>query len=278
MICWVNDKIQNNISAIDRAVQFGDGCFTTICVIRQKPALLTHHIYRLQKCAKKLFLPTPDWEKLNDNINKIAKFNKNDLAVIKVIISRGEGCSGYSAKGFKKATIIILLTDYPSIYLNKRQTGINLILSTIPINNNRYLAGIKHLNRLEQILIKQQIDLLNVDEAVVKDANDILIGCCAANIFFRKGKKIYTPNLNCAGVKGVMRKNVIACLSNTDYEVFYIREKYNILSHYDEVIITNALMPILSVNKILIKSHKLVINYYSRELFNFLLRFCLRLN
>ncbi|PAV11651.1 aminodeoxychorismate lyase [Arsenophonus sp. ENCA] len=277
MICWINGEQQNNISVMDRAVQFGDGCFTTIRVVGHQPALLSHHIYRLQKGVTQLLLPTPDWQKLAADINKIALLNKKDLAVIKVIISRGEGGRGYSIAGLNKATVIIPLTDYPAIYLNQQQTGINLALSKIPVNSNCYLAGIKHLNRLEQILIKQQIELLNVDEAIVTDTNGILIGCCAANIFLRKGKQIYTPNLNYAGVEGVMRKQVIASLSDTDYELFYISDYPNILAQSDEVIITNALMPILSVKRIITQPKQPVWNYYSRELFNFLMPYCLRL-
>lgn len=277
MICWINGEQQNNISVMDRAVQFGDGCFTTIRVVGHQPALLSHHIYRLQKGVTQLLLPTPDWQKLAADINKIALLNKKDLAVIKVIISRGEGGRGYSIAGLNKATVIISLTDYPAIYLNQQQTGINLALSKIPVNSNCYLAGIKHLNRLEQILIKQQIELLNVDEAIVTDTNGILIGCCAANIFLRKGKQIYTPNLNHAGVEGVMRKQVIDSLSDTDYELFYISDYPNILAQSDEVIITNALMPILSVKRIITQPKQPVWNYYSRELFNFLMPYCLRL-
>ncbi|CAA2930624.1 Aminodeoxychorismate lyase [Arsenophonus endosymbiont of Bemisia tabaci Q2] len=153
--------------------------------------------------------------------------------MIKVIISRGEGGRGYSIAGLNKATVIIALSDYPPIYLNQQQRGINLALSKIPVNSNCYLAGIKHLNLLEKILIKQQIELLNVDEAIVTDTNGILIGCCAANIFLRKGKRIYTPNLNHAGVEGVMRKQVIASLSDTDYELFYISDYANILAQSD---------------------------------------------
>ncbi len=279
MICLINGEQLNNVSVMDRAVQFGDGCFTTIRVVGHQLALLSHHISRLQKGVKQLFLPTPDWQKLAADLNKIAQLNKKKLAVIKVIISRGEGWQGYSIAGLNKATVIILLTDYPAIYLKQRQIGIDLILSKIPVNNNCYLAGIKHLNRLEQILIKQQIESLNVDEAIVTDTNGILIGCCAGNVFLRKGKEIYTPNLNQAGVEGVMRKQVIASLSDTDYELFYISDYPNILTHSDEVIITNALMPILSVNRILTHPNKQpLLHYYSRELFNYLLPYCLRLN
>ncbi|RXK32730.1 hypothetical protein BBD39_03270 [Arsenophonus endosymbiont of Bemisia tabaci Asia II 3] len=120
---------------MDRAVQFGDGSFTTIRVVGHQPASLSHHIYRLQKGVTQLFLPTLDWQKLSADINKIALLNKKDLAVIKVIISRDEGGRGYSIAGLNKATVIISLTDYPAIYLNQQQTGINLALSKIPVNN-----------------------------------------------------------------------------------------------------------------------------------------------
>ncbi|MGP1947199.1 MAG: aminodeoxychorismate lyase [Arsenophonus sp. NC-PG7-MAG3] len=278
MICWINGEQRANISVMDRAVQFGDGCFTTIRVVGHQPALLSHHLSRLEKGVKQLLLPTPDWQKLANDVNQIAQFNKKDLAVIKVIISRGEGGQGYNIAGLNKATVIILLTDYPVIYLKQQQTGIDLTISKIPVNNNCYLAGIKHLNRLEQVLIKQQIKSLNVDEAIVTDTNGILIGCCAGNIFLRKGKKIYTPNLNHAGVEGVMRKQVIASLFDTDYELFYISDNLNILAYSDEVIITNSLMPILSINRILTQSKQSILHYYSRELFNFLLPYCFKLN
>ncbi|AMA64669.1 Aminodeoxychorismate lyase [Candidatus Arsenophonus lipoptenae] len=278
MLCWINGKPKKNISVMDRVVQFGDGCFTTIRLIRYQPDLLSYHIDRLRKGVKQLFLPSPNWKKLINNIHDIAKLNQKELAVIKVIISRGKGGRGYSIVGCNKATVIILLTDYPDIYLDKQQTGIDIALSTIPVNNNRYLAGIKHLNRLEQILIKRQIESLNVDEAIVIDNDGILIGCCAANIFLRRGKKIYTPKLHNAGVEGVMRKKIITYLSNTNYELFYVNDYPKILINSDEIFITNALMPILSVNRILIKSHNYISHYCSRELFNLLLPYCLKLN
>lgn len=118
---------------------------------------------------------------------------------------------------------------------------------------------------------------MNVDEAIVTDTNGILIGCCAENIFLRKGKQIYTPNLNYAGVEGVIRKQVIVSLSDTDYELFYISDYPNILAQSNEVIITNALMPILSVKCIITQPTQPVWNYYSRELFDFFMPYCLRL-
>ncbi|WMY97056.1 MAG: aminodeoxychorismate lyase [Arsenophonus sp.] len=277
MICWINGQQKNYIFITNRSFQFGDGCFTTIRVVGQYPALLAYHIERLKKGVKKLFLPQPNWKRLIYDINKIAKFNKKDLAVIKVIISREGSEQGYSTLKSNRVTIIILLTDYPMFYLKKRNEGIDVILSNIPINQNPYLAGIKHLNRLEQILIKKQIQLLNVDEAIVSDINGILISCCASNIFWRKEKFVFTPKLNYSGVEGIMRKKVIFSLYKSHYKFFYKNQYPNVLEHSDEIVITNSLMPILPVNRVLNHIKQPICQYYSRKLFNFLLPYCLEL-
>ncbi|WMY96445.1 MAG: aminodeoxychorismate lyase [Arsenophonus sp.] len=277
MICWINGEQKNHIFITDRSFQFGDGCFTTIRVVGQCPALLALHIERLKKGVKKLFLPQPNWKRLFFDINKIAKLNKKDFAVIKVVIIRRGFEQGYSTLKSNKVTVIILLTDYPMFYLEKRKAGIDVILSNIPINQNPYLAGIKHLNRLEQILIKKQIQLLNVDEAIVSDIKGILISCCASNIFWRKEKFIFTPKLNYSGVAGVMRKKVISSLSNSHYKFFYKNQYPNVLEYSDEIVITNSLMPILPVNRIVTHMKQPICQYYSRKLFNFLLPYCLEL-
>ncbi|WMY94710.1 MAG: aminodeoxychorismate lyase [Arsenophonus sp.] len=277
MICWINGKQKKNIFVTDRSIHFGDGCFTTIRVVGKSPALLAYHIERLKKGVKKLFLPQPNWKKLIFDINRIAKFNKKDLAVIKVIISRGNSEQGYGTLKSNQVTVIILLTDYPVFYLEKRKIGIDVILSSIPINNNPFLAGIKHLNRLEQILIKKQIQLLDVDDAIVSDINGICISCCASNIFWRKKRYVFTPKLNHSGVEGVMRKKVISSLSHSHYEFFYKNQHPNILEYSDEIVITNSLMPILPVNRIVTHMKQPICQYSSRKLFNFLLPYCLAL-
>ncbi|WMY97708.1 MAG: aminodeoxychorismate lyase [Arsenophonus sp.] len=277
MICFIDGKINNFISIKNRAIHFGDGCFTTIRVVKKKPALLLKHICRLQNGVKKLYLPEPNWQKIIIDINKIANLNKNKLGVIKVIITRSwkKNNIGYSFKNNNKVIVIIILNKYPFFYLDQQKKGINLAVSNILINANKHLSEIKHLNRLEQILIKKDIENKKIDEVITINTYGHLIGCCSGNIFWRKGKNVYTPYVNISGVAGVMREHIIEILSNNKkYKLFYVKTKPNILLYANEVIITNSLMPILPINNIFIYKKKW--KYNSKKLFNFLLPYCLK--
>nr|BET44380.1 MAG: aminodeoxychorismate lyase [Candidatus Aschnera chinzeii] len=276
MICLINGKIKNTISITDRGLHYGDGCFTTIRVIKDKVELFEYHISRLKKCAKKLFLPSINWKNISDDINTLALLNKEKFAVIKVIITRGSGYNrGYSTIGFNKPTVIMFLNHYPIKYIDQQKNGIKLIISKIPITNNYYLSEIKHLNCLEHILIKKQIEIMEVDEAITTDINNNILGCCSSNIFWRKGQYIYTPDLSQGGVKGIMRKKIIHCLLKSMFKFYFIKAKINMIELADEIIISNALMPILYVNTIIMQ--KKIIDYVHKDkiLFHYLKSYCL---
>lgn len=260
----------------DRGLQFGDGCFTTILVVKNRAVLLYDHIFRLMICVRKLYLNVLNWEKIINDLNYLSRLNTKELGVIKVIITRGESNRGYKIV-CNKSTVIMTLSDYPVLYLNKRKVGMDLVLSKIPINDNPYLSKIKHLNRLEQVLIKREIDYFGVDEAIVFDRDGFLISCCASNIFFVKEKCVFTPDLNNCGVQGIMRKKIIKYLLKKNYNVFFIKITLDFLEYFDEMFITNSLMPILPVNKIFLFSKKRKIIFFSRKIFNFLLPYCLDL-
>lgn len=96
MSYWVNGVACRQIDASDRAVQFGDGCFTTIHVFNHQPKNIDNHITRLVQDSARLQLPQPDWSQLKEHIQQICQQQANDEFVMKVIISRGTGGRGYS--------------------------------------------------------------------------------------------------------------------------------------------------------------------------------------
>lgn len=245
-------------------------------MVKNQVILLNDHIFRLKNCAKKLNLNILNWDQVVYDLNNLAQLNKKELAVIKVIITRGNSSRGYKIIN-SKSTIIMTLTDYPKFYLKKQKIGINLILSKIPVNDNPFLSKIKHLNRLEQVLIKREIDYFGVDEAITFDRDGFVVSCCASNIFFIRKKCIFTPDLKNSGVKGIMRKKVIQYLLRKNYHVFFIKINFNLLKCFDEMFITNSLMPVLSVNKIFTYSRSKNINFVSKKFFNFILPYCLNL-
>ncbi|ELM3738736.1 aminodeoxychorismate lyase [Yersinia ruckeri] len=262
----INGVVQDQLSATDRGLQFGDGCFTTARVVNGQICWLPMHIQRLQQEAERLLLPTIDWSLLQQEMTELA--HQSAQGVVKVILTRGSGGRGYSGVGCEHPTRILSLSDYPAHYSLWCEQGITLALSPIPLAQNPLLAGIKHLNRLEQVLIRAHLEQTTADEALVLDTAGHLVECCAANLFWRKGDTVFTPDLSQSGVAGIMRRRIMARLFASKYKLHCVSEPLETLQDADEVLICNALMPLISVNQ----AHKWI--YSSRQLYEFLRPHC----
>ncbi|WP_181427611.1 aminotransferase class IV, partial [Pantoea ananatis] len=94
---WINGTEQSQLAATDRAVQFGDGCFTTAAIGNGKILLFDRHMQRLQQSCERLWLNDVDWPALAQEMQRAA--SGHDRAVLKVIISAGSGGRGYSRSG-----------------------------------------------------------------------------------------------------------------------------------------------------------------------------------
>lgn len=274
MSYWVNGQLCQQISVTDRAVSFGDGCFTTIHGVNQQAKMLNEHIARLKHDSQRLKIAQPDWERLAEHLKQVCAEQTQDEFVVKVIISRGTGGRGYSSKGFTSPTVIVSVSPFPNNYVQLQCKGANLVLSQIPLARNPLLAGMKHLNRLEQVLIKQEVDELNADEAIVLDTDGIIVECCSANVFWRIGQTVYTPVLSHSGVNGLMRQKIISLLQDSQYHLQQVERFANVLTHCDEVVICNALMPVLPVQSIQMDKQLPPLQFASRELFEYLFLRC----
>ncbi|NIF32317.1 aminodeoxychorismate lyase [Enterobacter sp. Cy-643] len=262
----INGQWKEALPANDRAIQFGDGCFTTSRVIDGGVRFQEDHLRRLQKACETLMIGPVDWASLNDEMTMLAASETN--AVLKVIISRGAGGRGYSASNCTQPTRILSLSPYPDFYPAWREQGIRLALSPVKIGINPALAGVKHLNRLEQVLIRTHLEQTAAQEALVLDSQGSLVECCAANLFWRKGYDVYTPRIDGAGVNGTMRQRIIACLTDSCWHLHEVSESLETLADADESIICNALMPVIPVNQ------AQNWHYTSRELYCFLAPLC----
>ncbi|WON78356.1 aminodeoxychorismate lyase [Serratia sp. UGAL515B_01] len=263
---WINGQQHDALAVGDRGLQFGDGCFTTARVVEGKIDLLPWHLERLQQAARCLLLPEVDWASVEREMLHAA--GSTALGVVKVILTRGSGGRGYSPVGCAAPTRIVSRSTYPIHYQQWREEGIKLALSPIQLARSPLLAGVKHLNRLEQVLIRAHLEQTDADEALVLDTAGMLVECCAANLFWRKGRDVFTPCLNHAGVAGVMRRKVMASLTATDYRLHHVSEPLETLADADEVLVCNALMPLLSVNTAQSWC------YHSRQLYDFLRPYC----
>ncbi|VFS38394.1 putative aminodeoxychorismate lyase [Yokenella regensburgei] len=163
---------------------------------------------------------------------------------------------------------ILSTSPAPAHYSRWQEEGITLALSPVQVGRNPLLAGLKHLNRLEQVLIRAHLEQTDADEALVLDSDGWVTECCAANVFWRAGDTVFTPRLDQAGVNGIMRQHCLALLAQSRYRVVEVHARIEAVRQADEVCICNALMPIVPVNTFG------DVRYLSHELFEFLAPRC----
>ncbi|CAK9884691.1 MAG: Aminodeoxychorismate lyase [Candidatus Erwinia impunctatus] len=245
---YVNGHQAETLPITDRAVQFGDGCFTTALIRRGEIVALNAHLERLKNDSQRLGIDGVAWSPLSQEMINAARSQK--LAVLKVIISRGAGGRGYHPAGCHAPTRIMMLSSYPAHYHQWRKQGISLTLSPVRLGKNPLLAGVKHLNRLEQVLVRQALEQQDADDALVLDSTGNLIECSAANIFWCQSERVFTPDVSESGVRGIQRQWVISWLAAQGREVEEVSCGIEALHNADEIFITNALMPILPVNRV----------------------------
>lgn len=202
--CWI---LQGNtflecVSPFNRGLAYGDGLFETMRVCAGKVPLLQQHLDRLSAGLIRLDIPfSPD--------TLIPFFNECcrgvDQAVLKLIVVRGEGGRGYLPADDALPVVIISRHALPVYAENYAASGLSIGISTIRLARNSLLAGLKHLNRLEQVLVRKQLHQAGFIEGVVLDTSDFVVEASFSNICMVSKGVLVTPALHSAGVAGVMR-------------------------------------------------------------------------
>lgn len=241
-LSFVDGQPADSISISDRGLAYGDGCFTTALVVNGEVAMLSQHINRLIVQSKLLGLPNFDLATLKVTIANISK--GISMGIIKIIITCGSGGRGYSRLGVESSKVIVTLHEYPQNYYQWQKNGISIGISEQKLGINPMLAGLKHLNRLEQVMLRSELDQRSEDELVVCDINNNVIECCSANVFWLKAGQWHTSILSTAGVAGLMRDKIL--LNYTDI----IAKNHHIeaLNNIDAMFISNAILGIVPVN------------------------------
>ena len=237
----VNGQNQSSIAISDRAIAYGDGIFTTAKIVDGKIQFLSSHISRLVEGCLYLKINFTQSQALVDEIVNIAK--NYSSAVLKIIITAGSGGRGYSRHGLGEAQTIVSIHDLPAHYASWAEQGVSLSECKIQLGLNPLLKGLKHLNRLEQVLIRDELDNSPADDFLVTDLNDFVVESSCANVFWMRGNKIYTPDLYNAGVLGLYRKNILSF----DPCIKLVQEKPAELHDITAMFICNSVMGIVPV-------------------------------
>ena len=246
----INGIETNKISALDRGLAYADGLFSTIKVQYGQLCLWELHLQRLQLGTQKLFFPETDWQALKAEVDFVAmSLKKQPQAVLKVILTRGNTSRGYSALPCVDVLRIVSSSAYPDHYLQWQTQGIALMQCQTRLGRQKQLAGLKTLNRLEQVLIKHELDAQGALDGLVCDEFEHVIEACSANVFLYLDNNWVTPSLSYCGVAGVQRRNImqVACSRG----ICIIEKEVSIKDIYraQALCLTNALMGVVPVTR-----------------------------
>jgi 4-amino-4-deoxychorismate lyase len=111
------------------------------------------------------------------------------------------------------------------------------------------LAGIKHLNRLEQVMARAEWDTPAIAEGLMLDRQGHVISGTQSNLFMIKGKQLLTPRLSEAGIAGVVRGLVLESAPRFSLQPQLAELTVEDLKHADALFMTNAIMGLCPVSR-----------------------------
>ncbi len=191
------------VSIADRGLHYGDGLFETLPIVAGVARHWDRHLERLRLGCSRLGIPCPDEALLGADLDTLC--TGVDRAVLKLIVTRGTGGRGYRPPEACEPTRMFARYPWPSYPPGLYRTGIVARVCATRLARNLDLAGIKHLNRLEQVLARREWGDPEVHEGLMLDTGGHVIEGTMTNLFLVRSGRLVTPDLSECGVLGIMR-------------------------------------------------------------------------
>jgi 4-amino-4-deoxychorismate lyase len=200
----VNGVAAESVAATDRGLAYGDGVFRTLLLKNGRPRSWQRHYRKLARDCAALSLECPAEAVVAEEVAQLAR--RMPDAVAKIIITRGSGARGYAPPLPSSSTRIVMsadLPDYPEAYT---RSGVEVQVCNTRLSLQPRLAGIKHLNRLENVLARGEWNHPGIAEGILIDVEGNVIGGTMTNLFIVESGALVTPALTRCGVAGVTRE------------------------------------------------------------------------
>ena len=205
---WVNGRPGGALSPLERGLHYGDGLFETIACVAGRPRFLDLHLARLRAGCARLGIEFPAREELRREI--LAAAAGAGRSIVKVLLTRGPAVArGYGTTGTEQPTRLTLRYGWEEEDPRLAVDGVRVRTAELRLAENPALAGLKHLNRLEQVLARRESPDPAFAEALMFSSGGRLISGIMSNVFLVEGGALRTPLLDRCGVAGIMRQVVL---------------------------------------------------------------------
>lgn len=239
---FLNGRSADN-SLFNRALFFGEGVFETFRWKGKIPVFIDNHLKRLKNSAKLLGIPFPDESILTENIeNAVNESNFDDIYVKLCLISEGD--SNFASNS-ERSSVVVVVKKQPEI-----KEDFSVCVSKIKRNQFSPLNTVKSFNYLESILAKREAMKSGFDDSIFLNINDEIVETSSCNVFWVRGKSLFTPSLNCGLLPGITREIILNIADKIGFEVNERKFKLPYLLNSDFAFLTNASAGCIYVSKI----------------------------
>lgn len=245
---WVNGQQTDKVSALDRGFQYGDGCFETIRVRENTPILWQAHLDRLLRGCTQLSISI-DSELLQHEVSQFLQCNEAKDVILKIIVTRGIGGRGYQPSPTSGCNRYLQLFHYTKVKPDAETQGIHCILCQHRLSNNNALAGLKHLNRIDQVLASQEIPPF-CDEGLCMDQQGFVIEACKSNLMLVAAGQLVTAELLDCGIAGTMLNYLSQRFVEQGMQTEQRKLTFDDLINADELFLCNSVFGVWPVTKV----------------------------
>ena len=236
------------VSVLERGLHYGEGLFETIACVAGRPRLLERHLRRLASGCERLGLPC-DVASIESEVRELAAGAVR--AIVKLLLMRGPAVArGYALTGRERPVRCALRYAWPDEEPGAAEQGLRVRLAKLRLGENPALAGLKHCNRLEQVLARREWSDPGIGEALMFSSSGALVSGTMSNVFLVRGSKLLTPSVDRCGVAGVMRETVLEIAAQLGIAIEERRLDGAELAAAEELFLTNALIGIRPVREL----------------------------
>ncbi|HEY8355368.1 MAG TPA: aminodeoxychorismate lyase [Methylophilaceae bacterium] len=245
----INGSKDTGLSPLDRGFAYGDGVFRTLIVDGSTPRHWHLHYAKLLNDCSAMAIDCPPDAILLEDIRTLFADNTGQ-AVAKIVITRGIGNRGYAIPAVPHPNRIVIRAPFPVLPPEHFEQGICLHVCKLRLGFQPRLAGIKHLNRLENVLARAEWTDNRFADGLLLDTEGNAIECTMSNLFVRFGDTLLTPDLSRCGVAGVTRQRILDLAAGMGYRTDIAEIPFRRLMDADEILVCNSLFGVLQVRKI----------------------------
>jgi 4-amino-4-deoxychorismate lyase len=244
----INGNRSDHIAVADRGLQYGDGLFETIAVVNGKPCLWAAHMQRLHEGCSRLGISFPGHELLLSEAQR--EIGQQQRCVLKIIVTRGAGGRGYRPPPAPEPSRILYTSPWPDYPESAAVQGVAVRICETRLGSNPALAGIKHLNRLEQVMAQAEWDDAAIAEGLMLDYEGRVIEGTMSNLFMLYQGELLTPDLTGCGTAGVMRDRILKIATSLGIEARIGAVKLEQLWEADALFLSNSLIGIWPIRQL----------------------------